>query len=106
MMAWLYLSIAGIFEIIWTVGMKQSEGFTRLGPSVVTVIGMIISVYLLSLAMRTIPMGTAYAVWTGIGAVGAVVLGMIFFNEPKTVWRVICISLILAGIAGLKIGPR
>ncbi len=101
-MAWVYLIIAGLFEITWAIGLKYADGFTRLVPSVVTVIGMILSVVLLGLALRDLPVGTGYAVWTGIGTVGAAILGMILFNEPATAVRLGCIALIVAGIIGLK----
>lgn len=102
-MAWLYLVIAGIFEVVWALGLKASEGFTRLWPSVITVVGMAISVYLLAQAAKALPIGTAYAVWTGIGAVGAVIFGMIFFNEPRTFLRFFFLMLIIAGIIGLNV---
>ena len=101
-MAWVYLVIAGLFEITWAIGLKYADGFTRLVPSVVTVVGMIVSVVLLGLALRELPVGTGYAVWTGIGTVGAAVLGMILFNEPATAIRLGCIALIVVGIIGLK----
>ena len=102
-MAWLLLVIAGLFEVGWAIGLKFTEGFTRLWPTVGTVAAMVISVGLLGLAMRTLPVGTAYAVWTGIGAVGTVVLGIVLFSEPATVARLACVGLILAGIVGLKL---
>lgn len=102
-MAWLILVIAGLFEVGWAIGLKYTEGFSRLWPTVGTVTAMVISVGLLGLAMRTLPVGTAYAVWTGIGAVGTVVLGMVLFQEPATVARLACVGLILAGIVGLKL---
>ncbi|AEG92200.1 quaternary ammonium compound efflux SMR transporter SugE [Ramlibacter tataouinensis] len=102
-MAWLVLVIAGLFEVGWAIGLKYTEGFTRLWPSVGTVAAMVVSVVLLGWAMRTLPVGTAYAVWTGIGAVGTVVLGIVLFGEPATVARLACVGLILAGIVGLKI---
>lgn len=101
--AWLVLAIAGLFEVGWAIGLKYTEGFTRLWPSVGTVAAMIVSVALLGWAMRSLPVGTAYAVWTGIGAVGTVVLGIILFKEPATVARLACVGLILAGIVGLKV---
>lgn len=101
-MNWIYLSIAGILEIAWAIGLKYTEGWTRLVPSLITAILMIASFYFLSLAVKTLPIGTAYAVWTGIGTVGAAVLGMILFDEPRDIVRVLCIALIIAGIAGLK----
>ena len=102
-MAWLILVVAGLFEIGWAVGLKYTEGFTRFWPSVGTVTAMVVSVGLLGLAMRTLPVGTAYAVWTGIGALGTVILGMLLFGEPATVLRLVCVGLILAGIVGLKL---
>lgn len=102
-MAWLLLVIAGLFEVGWAIGLKYTEGFSRPWPTAGTVAAMVISVALLGLAMRTLPVGTAYAVWTGIGAVGTVALGMVLFGEPATVARLACIGLILAGIVGLKL---
>lgn len=102
-MAWLLLVIAGLFEVGWAIGLKYTEGFSRLWPSVATVTAMAISVALLGLAMRSLPLGTAYAIWTGIGAVGTVVLGMLLFNEPATASRLGCVVLIVAGIVGLKL---
>lgn len=102
-MAWLVLVVAGLFEVGWAIGLKYTEGFSRPWPTVATVTAMVISVGLLGLAMRTLPVGTAYAVWTGIGAVGTVVLGMLLFHEPATVARLTCVGLILAGIVGLKL---
>ena len=101
-MAWLYLVIAGLFEITWAIGLKYADGFTRPVPSIITVIGMILSVVLLGLALRELPVGTGYAVWTGIGTVGAAILGMILFQEPATAVRMGCIALIVIGIIGLK----
>ncbi|MEK9952829.1 MAG: quaternary ammonium compound efflux SMR transporter SugE [Curvibacter sp.] len=102
-MAWMILGVAGLFEIGWAIGLKYTEGFTRLWPSVGTVTAMVLSVGLLGLAMRTLPVGTAYAVWTGIGALGTVILGIVLFGEPATVARLVCVGLILAGIVGLKL---
>lgn len=102
-MSWLYLFIAGLFEIAWAIGLKYTEGWSRLWPSVATAVLMIASFYFLSLAVRTLPIGTAYAVWTGIGTVGAAVLGMVLFDEPRDVLRVLCILLVIGGIAGLKL---
>jgi quaternary ammonium compound-resistance protein SugE len=102
-MAWVVLVVAGLFEVAWAIGLKYTEGFTRIVPSVATVVAMIVSVVLLAIAMRTLPVGTAYAVWTGIGAVGTVILGIVLFAEPATVARLACIGLIVAGIAGLKL---
>ncbi len=101
-MAWLVLGVAGLFEVAWAIGLKYTDGFTRPWPSIGTALGMVISVVLLAWAMKTLPVGTAYAVWTGIGAVGTVVLGIVLFDEPATVARLACIALIVAGIAGLK----
>ena len=102
-MAWVYLFLAGLMEVGWAIGLKQTDGWTRLWPSIVTAILMIISFVLLSLALRALPLGTAYAVWTGIGAVGTALLGIVFFGEPRTAIRLGCIALILVGIIGLKI---
>ena len=101
-MAWVYLFIAGLFEITWAIGLKYADGFTKLVPSVITVVGMIASVVLLGLALRELPVGTGYAVWTGVGTVGAAILGMILFQEPATAIRLGCIALIVVGIIGLK----
>jgi quaternary ammonium compound-resistance protein SugE len=101
-MAWVYLIIAGLFEIAWAIGLKYADGFTRLVPSIITIAGMILSVILLGLALRELPVGTGYAVWTGIGTVGAAILGMILFQEPATAIRLGCIALIVVGIIGLK----
>ena len=102
-MAWLILFVAGLCEVGWAVGLKYSEGFTRPLPTVITGVCLVVSIVLLAWATRTLPLGTAYAVWTGIGAVGAITLGVVLFKEPLTVPRVICLSLILAGIVGLKL---
>jgi len=102
-MAWVYLAFAGLLEIVWAIGLKYTEGFSRLLPSAITIVGMIGSVVLLGLALRDLPVGTGYAVWTGIGTVGAAILGMILFNEPATAMRLGCIALIVAGIVGLKL---
>jgi quaternary ammonium compound-resistance protein SugE len=102
-MAWLILFAAGLFEIGWAIGLKYTEGFTRPVPTVLTGIALVISMVLLGWAVRTLPIGTAYAVWTGIGAVGTAILGLILFNEPATVARLVCIALIVAGIVGLKV---
>lgn len=101
-MAWIYLVIAGMFETAWAIGLKYTEGFSRLWPSVFTVAAMIVSFKLLAMALRTIPVGTGYAVWTGIGAVGTAVLGMVLFGESREPMRLACIGLIVAGIVGLK----
>lgn len=102
-MAWLYLFIAGLFECGWAIGLKYTEGFTKLVPSLLTVIAMVLSFYLLSNAMKTIPVGTAYAVWTGIGAVGVAILGMLLFGESREILRIFCLLLIVSGILGLKL---
>lgn len=102
-MAWVTLFLAGLFEIGWAIGLKYTNGFTRLWPSVGTVTAMVISLGLLGLSLRTLPVGTAYAVWTGIGAVGTVILGIVLFQEAATVARLTCVALIVAGIVGLKV---
>jgi quaternary ammonium compound-resistance protein SugE len=102
-MAWVYLSIAGLLEIGWAIGLKYTEGFTRLVPSVLTVAAMLGSILLLGLALRELPVGTGYAVWTGIGAVGTAILGIILFAEPATALRLGSIALIVSGIIGLKL---
>jgi quaternary ammonium compound-resistance protein SugE len=102
-MHWLLLVIAGLLEVGWAIGLKYTQGFTRLWPSVWTVTAMVVSMALLGLAMRVLPAGTAYAVWTGIGAVGTVLLGIVLLGEPATPARLACIGLILAGIIGLKL---
>jgi quaternary ammonium compound-resistance protein SugE len=102
-MAWTYLTIAGLFEIGWAIGLKYSDGFSRPIPSFLTVMAMAFSIWLLALAMKTIPVGTAYAVWTGIGAIGVAVLGMFLFGESREILRVVCLFLIIAGIIGLKL---
>jgi quaternary ammonium compound-resistance protein SugE len=102
-MAWVVLFVAGLLEIGWAVGLKYADGFTRLWPSVATAASMIGSMGFLALALRTLPFGTAYAVWTGIGTVGTTVLGIVLFREPATVIRLVCITLIVAGIIGLKV---
>jgi len=102
-MSWVFLVLAGLLEVVWAVGLKYTDGFTKLGPSVVTVLAMIASFYLLSLAMRTLPLGTAYGVWVGIGAVGAAIAGMVLFREPATALRVLSVLLVVAGIVGLKV---
>ena len=102
-MAWLFLLVAGLCEIAWAIGLKYTEGFSRLLPTIVTVAAMVASVGLLGLALKSLPVGTAYAVWTGIGTVGATTLGIYLFNEPATLLRLVYIGLILSGIIGLKI---
>lgn len=102
-MAWLILFLAGLFEVAWAVGMKYSEGFSRLTPSLITAVCMAISVWFLSISMRTLPLGTAYAVWTGIGAIGAVIVGVVVFKEPVTALRIGSACLIIIGLLGLKL---
>ena len=102
-MAWVVLFIAGLLEIGWAVGLKYTEGFTRPWPTVGTAAALIASMGLLGVALRTLPLGTAYAVWTGIGTVGTAVLGIVLFREPATAMRLVCIALIVAGILGLKL---
>ena len=102
-MAWALLVLAGLFEIGWAIGLKYTEGFTRPWPTAATVLAMIASIVLLALAVRTLPIGTAYAVWTGIGAAGTVILGIVLFAEPATALRLFCVALIVGGIVGLKV---
>jgi quaternary ammonium compound-resistance protein SugE len=102
-MAWFTLFVAGLMEIAWAIGLKYTEGFTRLVPSVLTLLSMAASMALLGLALKTLPIGTAYAVWTGIGAVGTALLGIWLFGEPATVTRLLCIGVIVSGIVGLKL---
>ena len=102
-MAWFYLVIAGLFEVCWAIGLKYTEGFSRLWPSLATIAAMIISLGFLGLALKTLPVGTAYAIWTGVGAVGTAALGIYLFAEPATAMRLACIALIVAGIVGLKL---
>lgn len=102
-MPWVYLFVAGLMEVGWAIGLKYTEGFSRLGPTVWTVVTMILSLFFLGQSLKTLPVGTAYAVWTGIGAVGAAVLGIILFGDSKSAFRLISIGLIVAGIAGLRI---
>ena len=102
-MAWFLVAAAGVLEIGWVLGLKFSAGFTRFWPSAATVASMLASMGLLGLAVRTLPMGTAYAVWTGIGAAGTAILGMVLLGEPRTAWRLTSLSLILLGVAGLKL---
>ena len=102
-MAWIVLLVAGIMEVGWAVGLKYTEGFTRLWPTVATGAALVASMGLLGMALRTLPLGTAYAVWTGIGTVGTAVLGIVLFREPATAMRLVCIGLIVAGIVGLKL---
>lgn len=102
-MAWLYLLVAGLMEVAWAVGLKYTEGFTRLWPSVWTGVALVLSMLLLAASVRSIPLGTAYAVWTGIGAVGTAALGVVLFGEPAGAPRVACIALVVAGLVGLKL---
>ncbi|HET7596395.1 MAG TPA: quaternary ammonium compound efflux SMR transporter SugE [Burkholderiales bacterium] len=102
-MAWTLLIVAGLFEIGWAIGLKYTHGFTRLWPSVGTVAAMVISVYLLAVAVRSLPIGTSYAVWTGVGAAGTAIFGIVLFAEPATAMRLASIGLIIAGIVGLKL---
>lgn len=102
MAAWLALFVAGLFEVGWAIGLKYTEGFSKLKPSILTVIAMTCSFVLLAYAVKTLPIGTAYAIWTGIGAAGTFVLAIILFQEPLTVMRVVCVAMIIAGIIGLK----
>ena len=102
-MAWIWLTLAGLLEVVWAIGLKYTEGFSRLWPSVITGAAMLGSIYFLALAVRTIPIGTGYAVWTGIGAVGTALLGVALFSESASLPRLACIGLIVAGIVGLKI---
>ena len=105
-MAWAILILAGVFEVIWAYSMKMSEGFTRLTPSVVTIVFMILSVVLLSMSMRTLPLGTAYIIWTGIGAIGSFVVGIIILNEPITAMRMIAAVLIVSGLVLMKLSSN
>jgi quaternary ammonium compound-resistance protein SugE len=102
-MSWAILVVAGLFEVGWAIGLKYTQGFTRLWPSVWTVAAMIISLWLLGIAMRSLPVGTAYSIWVGVGAVGAVVLGIVLFGEPANAARLVSVALIIAGIVGLKL---
>ncbi|MEW8027893.1 MAG: quaternary ammonium compound efflux SMR transporter SugE [Candidatus Thiodiazotropha sp.] len=102
-MAWIYLVLAGLFECGWAIGLKYTDGFTKLVPSLLTVCAMAISFWLLSIAMKTIPVGTAYAVWTGIGAVGVALLGMLLLGESRDIMRIVSLLLIVSGIVGLKL---
>lgn len=102
-MPWFHLIIAGLLEIAWAIGLKQTAGWTRLWPSVITVALMIASFFFLSLALRTLPLGTSYAIWTGIGAIGTALVGIFIFDEPRTAARLVCLLLIISGIIGLKL---
>ena len=105
-MAWLVLVIAGLLEVVWAVGLKYTHGFTRLAPSIMTITAMVISIVLLSWSMKTLPTGTAYAVWTGIGAVGAAITGIVLLGESASAARIVSLLLIVAGIIGLKISTH
>ena len=102
-MSWSILFLAGLFEIAWAIGLKYTEGYTKLWPTIFTVGGMVVSVWLLGIASKNLPIGTAYAIWTGIGAVGTVILGIILFHEPVNAVRLICLGMIVSGIIGLKL---
>ncbi len=105
-MEWIILTLAGIFEIVWAVGLKYTEGFTKFIPSSITVIAMLLSFWLLSISMRTLPLGVSYAVWTGIGTVGTVIFGIVWLGESASIIKIIFLFLILIGIIGLKISPH
>ena len=105
-MAWISLVIAGLLEIVWAIGLKYTHGFTRMFPTVITIAAMIASMGLLGLAVRTLPIGTAYAVWTGIGTVGTVLVGIAVLGESASLLRLLCVALIIAGIIGLKLLPH
>lgn len=102
-MKWTILVIAGLFEVAWAIGLKYSQGFIKLVPGIFTIVGIIASFCFLSLALKSLPLGTAYAIWTGIGTIGTVILGIVLFKEPITIIRLICIGFIVVGIAGLKL---
>jgi quaternary ammonium compound-resistance protein SugE len=102
-MAWISLFIAGLFEVGWAIGLKYTDGFSRLWPTVWTVAAMIVSLVFLEYALRTLPVGTAYAIWVGIGAVGTAIMGMWLFNESREIARILCLALIVAGVIGLKV---
>jgi quaternary ammonium compound-resistance protein SugE len=102
-MAWLYLVVAGIFEVVWATSLKYTDGFTKLYPSIITIVGMIISFMFLSISLKTLPLGTAYAIWTGIGAIGTVIIGILMFGEPQSIARILFVVLIISGIVGLKL---
>jgi quaternary ammonium compound-resistance protein SugE len=102
-MPWILLTLAGLFEVGWAVGLKYTEGFTRLSASLATAFSMVISIALLGLALRSLPLGTAYAVWTGIGTVGTALLGMVLFDESADPRRLVCVGMIVSGIVGLKL---
>ncbi|MDF2520968.1 MAG: putative small multidrug resistance protein [Clostridia bacterium] len=102
-MEWFYLVVAGVFEVGWAIGLKYSQGFTKILPTIATIIGMAASFYFLSLSLKSLPLGTAYAIWTGIGTIGTVLLGVILFKEPFNIMRIVCIILIISGVIGLKL---
>ncbi|WP_201315717.1 quaternary ammonium compound efflux SMR transporter SugE [Dyella sp. EPa41] len=102
-MPWIYLALAGLFEVVWAVGLKYTEGFSRWWPSVITVSAMTASIILLAMAVKTLPIGTAYAIWTGIGAVGAVLLGIVLFGDTASPLRLACVALVVLGMVGLKL---
>lgn len=102
-MIWIILFIAGLFEVAWAVGLKYTQGFTRFWPSAFTIMAMVISVWLLAISLKKLPVGTAYAIWTGIGAVGTIILGIILFGESASFLRLFCLTLIIMGMVGLKI---
>ena len=102
-MSWIILLLAGLFEVAWAIGLKYTDGFTRPLPTLLTVAAMVVSIGLLGLAMKELPLGTAYAIWTGVGAVGTAILGIVLFADPATLPRLACIGLIVAGIIGLKV---
>lgn len=102
-MAWLLLILAGLCEVVWAIGLKYTEGFTRFWPSLITLVAMVASVVLLGLAVKSLPVGTAYAVWVGVGAVGTAILGILLFAEPATAGRLLSLALIVSGIVGLKL---
>lgn len=104
-MAWMILLLAGLLEVVWAIGLKYTAGFTRPLPTLVTVAAMVASVALLGLAMKSLPVGTAYAVWVGVGAVGTVILGIVLFGDPVNLVRMVSVALIVAGIVGLKLAP-
>ena len=104
--AWIYLLVAAACEVVWAIALKQTEGFTRLGPSLVTVVFMLVSFVLLAQAMRSLPVGTAYAVWTGIGAVGTAILGIVLYGEPRGTGRILSLILVVLGVAGLRYFSR
>ena len=105
-MAWIYLTVAGLFEVAWAIGLKYTNGFTRLWPSLWTGASMVMSMFLHALALRTLPVGTGYAVWTGIGSVGTALLGIVLLGESRDFARLLCLALIVIGIVGLKLGTQ